>query len=141
MDGTWQPSISTLLNGPIEIYLPPGSSSVKAEFEYQTWKEGQPYLVLVVDGDFENSNYRNVEISGIDVSPVGEVDNSGEITIWVIGSSIIVISLMGGAFYVLRKGSGGEYYDDDYEAEDDEHPGWLWDSDSNEWVPDPDYRG
>ena len=48
---------------------------------------------------------------------------------------------MGGAFYVLRKGSGGEYYDDDYEAEDDEYPGWLWDSDSNEWVPDPDYRG
>ncbi len=141
LDGTWQPSISTLLNGPIEVYLPPGSSSVKAEFEYQTWKEGQPYLVLVVDGDFENSNYKNVEISGIDVSPVGEDDNSGQITIWVIGSSIIVISMMGGAFYVLRKGAGQEYYDDDYEDEEDEHPGWLWDSDSNEWVPDPDYQG
>jgi hypothetical protein len=22
----------------------------------------------------------------------------------------------------------------------DDHPGWLWDSDSEEWVPDPDFH-
>tara|TARA_B100000131_G_C18106433_1_gene607999 strand:+ start:121 stop:1560 length:1440 start_codon:yes stop_codon:yes gene_type:complete len=143
VDGTWVPSISTLLNGPVELYLPPGSSSIKAEFEYQTWQEGQPLLILVVDGDFNNSNYGNIEISDIEVTKATNSDNSGGVTLWVIGSLVVVISLMGGAFYVLRRGGGGEdYFYDDYEEEgDEEHPGWLWDSESGEWVPDPDFQG
>ncbi len=120
VDGTWKPSISTLLNGPVEIYLPAGSSSVKAEFEYQTWEEGQPLLVLVVDEDFDNNNYRNVEISGIEVSPAASADQSGEATIWVIGSLVLIISLMGVAFYVLRKGGDDYYYDEDYDDSHDE---------------------
>ena len=143
VDGTWVPSISTLLDGPVELYLPPGSSSIKAEFEYQTWQEGQPLLILVVDKDFNNSNYGNIEISDIEVTKATNSDNSGGVTLWVIGSLVVVISLMGGAFYVLRRGGGGEdYFYDDYEEEgDEEHPGWLWDSESGEWVPDPDFQG
>ena len=120
IDGTWKPSISTLLNGPVEIILPPGSSSVKAEFEYQTWEEGQPLLVLVVDEDFDNNHYRNVEISGIEVSPAASVDQSGDITLWVMGSLVVVISLMGVAFYVLRRGGEDYYYDEDYDDAYDE---------------------
>ena len=120
IDGTWQPSISTLLNGPVELTLPPGSSSVKATFEYQTWQEGQPLLVIVVDDDFDNNNYMNVEISGIEVNPASSVDQSGDATLWLIGSLIVVISLMGVAFYILRRGGDDYYYDEDYDDSYDE---------------------
>ena len=120
-DGTWQPSISTMINGPIELILPPGSSSVKAEFEYQTWSEGQPLLVLVVDEDFANDNYLNVEISGIEVAPAAGTEQSGDAMIWLAGALVLVISLMGLAFFVIRRG-GGEYdyyeeYEDEYEED------------------------
>ena len=126
-DGSWQPSISTLLNGPEEVYLPPGSSSVKANFEYQTWQTGQPVLVLVVgenvngnwEGDFENTNYQNVEISGIEVGDATSVDQSGEATVWLIGALMLIISLMGVAFYVLRRG-GEDFYYGEEEWEEDE---------------------
>ena len=126
-DGSWQPSISTLLNGPEEVYLPPGSSSVKANFEYQTWQAGQPVLVLVVgenvngnwEGDFENTNYQNVEISGIEVGDATSVDQSGEATVWLIGALMLIISLMGVAFYVLRRG-GEDFYYGEEEWEEDE---------------------
>ena len=61
-DGSWRPSSTTLENGDSVIYLPPGSSSVKLQFEYQTWIIGQPILVLVINEDFENSNLSNIEI-------------------------------------------------------------------------------
>ena len=125
-DGSWQPSISTLLNGPEDVFLPPGSSSVKANFEYQTWQRGQPVLVLVVgeyvngnwEGDFDNSNYQNVEISGIEVSSATSVDQSGEATIWLIGALMLIISLMGVAFYVLRRAGEDYYYDEEWEEEE-----------------------
>ena len=120
-DGSWQPAISTLLNGPVDVYLPPGSSSVKANYEYQTWQRGQPVLVLVVGeyvngnwmGDFENANYQNVEISGIEVADAASVDQSGEATVWLIGALMLIISLMGVAFYVLRRGGEDFYYDEE----------------------------
>ena len=115
-DGTWKPSISTLINGLEEIYLAPGSSSVKAEFEYQTSEEGLPLLVLVVNEDFGNENYMNIEISGIEVLPLSGDGQSSDAMVWVIGGLLLLISLLGVAFYVLR-GAGGEdyYYDEDYE--------------------------
>jgi hypothetical protein len=114
-DGSWQPSISTLLQGPEEIYLPPGSSSIKATFEYQTWQEGQPVLVLVIGEDFGNENYQNVEISGIQVTTAESVDGSGQGTVWLAGALILVISLMGVAFYVIRRGGEDYYYEEDWE--------------------------
>ena len=93
---------------------------MKATFEYQTWKEGQPLLVLVVDDDFDNNNYMNVEISGIEVNPASSIDQSGDATLWLIGSLIVVISLMGVAFYILRRGGDDYYYDEDYDDYDDE---------------------
>ena len=114
-DGSWQPSTSTLLQGPEEIYLPPGSSSIKATFEYQTWQEGQPVLVLVIGEDFGNENYQNVEISGIQVTTAESVDGSGQGTVWLAGALILVISLMGVAFYVIRRGGEDYYYEEDWE--------------------------
>ena len=116
IDGTFQPSISTLINGPVELYLPPGSSSVKAEFEYSPSEAGQPLLVLVVDGDYGNDNYMNVEISDIQVSSLSEGGQSGGEFVLIAGSLLILVSLMGAAFYVIRRSAGdSEYYDEEYE--------------------------
>jgi len=119
-DGTWKPSISTLINGLEEIYLAPGSSSVKAEFQYQTSEEGLPLLVLVVNEDFGNENFMNVEISGIEVLPLSSENQSSGAMVWVIGGLLLLISLLGAAFYVLR-GAGGEdyYYDEEYEENEE----------------------
>ena len=119
IDGTWQPSISTLLYGPVELYMAPGSSSVRAEFEYQTWQEGQPLLVLVVDDDFGNDNYRNAEISGIEVSPISNSADTDGGMLFLVAALGLLISIMGVAFYFMRRSAGEEdYYDEDYDDED-----------------------
>ena len=124
IDGTFQPSISTLMNGPIELYLPPGSTSVKAEFEYSPGQSGQPLLVLVVDGDYGNDNYMNVEISDIEVSKLSDGSGPNSGMFWIAGSLVLLISLMGSAFYIIRKPGSGSYYDE----ENDED----WDDDNDE---------
>jgi len=123
-DGSWQPTRSTMLYGDVEIYLPPESSSIKAQFEYETWQEGQPLLVLVVNGDFENANYMNIEITGITVESTTTL-NQGESTgtVWIIGGLLLIISLMALAFYIIQSRGEDYYYDDedwDYGDEDDD---------------------
>ena len=112
-DGSWQPSRSTLQYGDVEIYLPPESSSVKAQFEYETWQEGQPLLVLVVNGDFDNANYMNTEITGITVESTATLDQGGSQTAWIIGALILIISLMAVAFYIIQNRGEDYYYDDE----------------------------
>ena len=123
-DGGWQPTRSTMLYGDVEIYLPPESSSIKAQFEYETWQEGQPLLVLVVNGDFENANYVNVEITGIIVESTATVDQGGSIgSFWIIGGLLLIISLMALAFYIIQSRGEDYYYDDedwDYGDEGDD---------------------
>ena len=77
-------------------------------------------LVLVVNEDFGNENYMNVEISGIEVLPLSSENQSSGAMAWVIGSLLLLISLLGAAFYVLR-GAGGEdyYYDEEYEENEE----------------------
>ena len=123
-DGSWQPTRSTMLYGDVEIYLPPESSSIKAQFEYETWQEGQPLLVLVVNGDFENANYMNIEITGITVESTTTL-NQGESTgtVWIIGGLLLIISLMALAFYIIQSRGEDYYYDDedwDYSDEGDD---------------------
>ena len=112
-DGSWQPSRSTLQYGDVEIYLPPESSSIKAQFEYETWQEGQPLLVLVVNGDFDNANYMNIEITGISVESSAIIDQGGSETAWIIGGLLLIISLMAVAFYVITNRGEDYYYDDE----------------------------
>ena len=73
-------------------------------------------LVLVVDGDYGNDNYMNVEISDIQVSSLSEGGQSGGEVVLIAGSVLILVSLMGAAFYVIRRSAGdSEYYDEEYE--------------------------
>jgi len=122
-DGSWQPS-KTTLGGDSELFLPPESSSIKVQFEYEAWKEGQPLLVLVVNGDFENENYKNIEIFGIIVEGMGPTNQESGSTVWIIGGLLLVISLMGLAFYLIQSRGDDYYYDEedwDYgEGESDE---------------------
>ena len=121
-DLSWQPSRSTLQYGDVEIYLPPESSSIKAQFEYETWREGQPLLVLVVNGDFENVNYMNIEITGISVESTATLDQGGGQTAWIIGSLVLIISLMAVAFYIItNRGEDYYYEDEDWDADDEEN--------------------
>jgi hypothetical protein len=120
IDGTFQPSISTLINGPIELYLPPGSASIKAEFEYSPGESGQPLLVLVVNGDYGNDNFMNVEISDVVVGDLSDDSGPNSGMFWIAGSLVVLVSLMGAAFYVIRKSGGGDYYDEDYDGDYEE---------------------
>ena len=65
--------------------------------------------------------------------------------------AIVVIVLIGAGLYLSglvslevendeefeEEVSGGESEQD--VGESSEHPGWLWDSQKQEWIPDPDY--
>ncbi len=119
-DGSWQSTRTPS----VEIYLPPESSSIKAQFEYETWQEGQPLLVLVVNGDFENINYMNVEITGISVESSTTLNQGGGTgTVWIIGGLLLIISLMALAFYIIQNRGEDYYYDDedwDYGDQDDD---------------------
>ena len=84
------------------------------QFEYEAWQEGQPLLVLVVNGDFENENYKNIEITGIIVEGMDTTNQESGSTVWIIGGLLLVISLMGLAFYIIQ-GRGDDYY---YDEED-----------------------
>lgn len=117
-DGSWKPSLTTQKFGDQEVILESGSSSVLASFEYDTWQVGSPYLVIIVDGDFDNVNGLQEEIIGINVDEPVAVDSGGS-TIWLIGSGIIIFSAIGMLVFVMR-GRGEDYYDDDdyYDDED-----------------------
>jgi hypothetical protein len=110
-DGSWKPSLTTQKFGDQEVFLESGSTSVLSSFEYETWQEGSPYLVIVVDGDFDNVNGMQQEIVGINVGNLPPVD-SGNSTIWLIGASIVIFSSIGALVFFMR-GRGEDYYDDD----------------------------
>ena len=118
IDGTFQPSITTLMNnGPVELYLAPGSTSVKAEFDFAASQSGQPLLILVVDGDYGNANYMNVEISDIEVSTLSDGSGPNSGMFLVAGSLVVLLALMGAAFYVIRGSGEGGFYDEEYDEE------------------------
>ena len=110
-DGSWKPSLTTQKFGDQEVFLESGSTSVLSSFEYETWQEGSPYLVIVVDGDFDNVNGMQQEIVGINVGNLPPVD-SGNSTIWLIGASVVIFSSIGALVFFMR-GRGEDYYDDD----------------------------
>ncbi|MGY8704037.1 MAG: hypothetical protein ACKVGY_06855, partial [Candidatus Poseidoniales archaeon] len=114
-DGAWRPSVTTAISGDTELLLPSTSSSIIATFKYETWQEGQPLLVIVVNGDFENANGLNEEITGISVESPNQVQSSGS-TVWLLMFGTIIVSVIGLIVFMMR-GRGEDYYDDD----DDEY--------------------
>ncbi len=66
--------------------------------------------------------------------------------------AIVVIVLIGAGLYLsglvslevendeeFEEEVSGEGSEQDIGESSSEHPGWLWDSQKQEWIPDPDY--
>ena len=124
VDGQWRMSLSTATNGDIMLSLPAESSSVHAEFRWESWQPGQPNLYLIVNGDFDNP-YQ--PITGINVQPPPIEEKGGEDSQMILIGGILLIAVLGIAMFMMRgRDSEDFYYDDDDEdyLEDD-----SWDGD------------
>jgi hypothetical protein len=84
-------------------------------FQWESWQEGQPILVLVVNQDFENDNRMNVELSGINVQPVPIEKSSDNVMMIAISVGAFVVISVG--FMFLKNRGGEDYY---YEDEDED---------------------
>jgi len=89
------------------------------------------------------------QIEGTPISPSIKSDGMGNSVIVII--AIVIIVLIGAGLYLsglvslevendegFEEGVSGEESEQDV-GESSEHPGWLWDPQKQEWVPDPDY--
>jgi hypothetical protein len=127
--GQWSPALTTLSDGPTEIILGAQSSSVNAQFQWESWSEGQPLLVLIMEDpetgemDWNNDNGNNIDLTGINVQPLPVEAESNTGLYMVIGVAVIAVALV--AILVMRnRGDEDYYYDDDedeYEEEDWEY--------------------
>ena len=123
--GQWSPAFTTLSEGPTEIILGAQSSSVNAKFQWESWSEGQPLLVLIMEDpetgemDWNNDNGNNIDLSGINVQPLPVEAESNTGLYMVIGVAVIAVALV--AILVMRsRGDEDYYYDDDDEYEEEE---------------------
>jgi hypothetical protein len=125
-DGTssWSMAFSTLRDGDITIVLGAQSSSVMHNFQWESWQEGQPILVLVVNQDFDNENRMNAELSGINVQPVPTEKSSDNVMMVAIAVGSLVVIIVG--FMVLKNRDGDDYYYDD--DDDDAYYEETWES-------------
>jgi hypothetical protein len=120
--GQWSPALTTLSDGPTEIILGAQSSSVNTQFQWESWSEGQPLLVLIMEDpetgemDWNNDNGRNIDLSGINVQPLPVDAESNTGLYMVIGVAVIAVALV--AILVMRtRGDEDYYYDDDDDGE------------------------
>ena len=124
-NGQWSPALTTLSEGPTEIILGAQSSSVNAQFQWESWSEGQPLLVLIMEDsetgemDWNNDNGNNIDLSGINVQPLPVEAESSTGLYMVIGVAVIAVALV--AILVMRnRGDEDYYYDDDEEYEEED---------------------
>ena len=110
----WIQSLSTNRDGLVTISLPAESSSVYADFEWESWQSGQPNLYLILDEDFENPYQA---ITGINVrAPVDEGGGESDSQIMLYGGiaavAVLVVAVM------MSRGRGDEdfYYEEDDES-------------------------
>jgi len=125
--GQWRESLSTARDGPIALLLPAESSSVYAEFQWESWQPGQPNLYLIIDGDFDNPYQA---IVGINVQPPPTTESGGEDSQMILLGGVLVVVVLGIAMTMLRGRDSDDYYyedDDDSYYEDD-----SWDLDKEE---------
>ena len=120
--GQWSPALTTLSDGPTEIILGAQSSSVNTQFQWESWSEGQPLLVLIMEDpetgemDWNNDNGNNIDLSGINVQPLPVEAESNTGLYMVIGVAVIAVALV--AILVMRtRGDEDYYYDDDDDGE------------------------
>jgi hypothetical protein len=111
--GQWRESLSTARDGPIVLLLPAESSSVYAEFQWESWQPGQPNLYLIIDGDFDNPYQA---IVGINVQPPPTTESGGEDSQMILLGGVLVVVVLGIAMTMLRgRDSDDYYYEDDDE--------------------------
>jgi len=117
----WSPALTTLSDGPTEISLGAQSSSVIATFQWESWREGQPLLVLILEDpesgemDWNNDNGNNIDLTGINVQPLPVEAESNSGLYMVIGVAVIAVAVV--AILVMRNRGDEEYYYDDDEEE------------------------
>ena len=122
--GQWSPALTTLSEGNTVINLGAQSSSVIATFQWESWKEGQPLLVLIVEDpetgemDWNNDNGNNIDLSGINVQPLPVEAESDTGLYMVIAVAVIAVSVV--AILVMRNRGDDDYYYDDDEDEYEE---------------------
>ena len=97
------------------VDLPAESSSVYAEFKWESWQPGQPNLYLIVNGDFDNP-YQ--PITGINVQPPATTDSGGEDSQMMVLGGVLIVVILGIAMFMLRGRETDDYY---YEDEDEDY--------------------
>ena len=119
--GSWIPSFSTLRDGDLTLTIPVESSSIYAEFQWESWKPGQPNLYLIIDGNFEDPYQA---ITGINVQPPAvEEEAESESQMLIIGG-VLVIVVLGIAMSMIRGRDSEDYYYEDDEEEYYEDGSW-----------------
>ena len=122
LDGeSWIPSFSTLKDGDVTLTIPVESSSIYAEFQWESWQPGQPNLYLIVDQDFNNP-YR--AITGINVQPPPSEEESGGGSDMLIIGGVLVVVVLGIAMAMVRGRDSDDYYYEDEEEDYYEDDSW-----------------
>jgi hypothetical protein len=122
LDGvSWIPSFSTLRDGDITLSIPVESSSIYAEFQWESWQAGQPNLYLIVNQDFTNP-YQ--PITGINVQPpLIEEESGGDSQMLIIGGVLVVV-VLGIAMTMIRGRDSDDFYYEDEEEDYYEDDSW-----------------
>jgi hypothetical protein len=124
--GQWTEALSTARDGPTILSLPAESSSVYAEFQWESWQPGQPNLYLIVNGDFDNP-YQ--PITGINVQPPPVTDEVSEGSQMMMIGGVLLLAVLGiGMFMARGRESEDFYYDDDEDYYEDD----SWDTEAEE---------
>ena len=122
LDGeSWIPSFSSLKDGDVTLTIPVESSSIYAEFQWESWQPGQPNLYLIVDQDFNNP-YR--AITGINVQPPPSEEESGGGSDMLIIGGVLVVVVLGIAMAMVRGRDSEDYYYEDEEEDYYEDDSW-----------------
>ncbi len=113
-----------------------------------TWALGIPCSMVSGQVTPVFSTSGSTSIEGPVISPPAASEGFGPL--WLIIIAVLVLVLIGAVLYLSGLVSveiEDEEPDSIVEGESegglvksDEHPGWLWDSAKQEWVPDPDYN-
>jgi len=116
--GQWTEALSTARDGPTILSLPAESSSVYAEFQWESWQPGQPNLYLIVNDDFDNP-YQ--PITGINVQPPPVTDEASEGSQMMMIGGVLLLAVLGiGMFMARGRETEDYYYDDDEDYYDDD---------------------
>ncbi|MDP6920347.1 MAG: hypothetical protein QF709_00310, partial [Candidatus Thalassarchaeum sp.] len=127
--GQWRESLSTASSGPLPVELPAESSSVYAEFKWESWQPGQPNLYLIVDGDFDNPYQA---ITGINVQPQPTTDAGGEESQMMVLGGVLIVVILGIAMFMLRGRDADDYYYEDDEEDYYEDEAWEYEDEEPE---------